>query len=136
VALEPVFTLRFSFLPVLGALAVGARYYVERQEKQLSAQLITTRVEAVRKRQEPMWTTFIKTDASQSIPPIAHFAKIQFKLWSDDNTIPLMIRIASKPDGGMMSEVAGPSGVVELMLVEKQTLATGSGQANILLFKD
>ena len=24
-------------LPVLGALAVGARYYVERQEKQLSA---------------------------------------------------------------------------------------------------
>lgn len=78
---------------------------------------LTTNVEAARKRQEPAWTPFIRVDASTSIPPIALSARIQFRLWSDDITIPLMIRIASSQDGKFMKEVAGPSGVVEHRLI-------------------
>jgi hypothetical protein len=48
------------------------------------------------------------------------FAKIQINLWSDDSAIPLMVRVASKPDGSMMSKVTGPSAVVEVMMVEDQ----------------
>lgn len=81
---------------------------------------LTTRVEAAGKRQRPEWTPFVRVDATAMIPPNASFARIQFKLWSDDNTLPLMIRVASQQDGGMTSEVAGPSGVVEQMIVEPQ----------------
>ncbi|MGA2223467.1 MAG: hypothetical protein ABSH41_03375 [Syntrophobacteraceae bacterium] len=81
---------------------------------------LETRIKAARQRQEPIWTPFIRVDASTSIPPNARSAKIQFKLWSDDNTIPLMIRIASDSDGKFMSEVTGPSGVVTQMIAETQ----------------
>ena len=83
--------------------------------------LLTTHVAAARKRQEPRWTPLVKVDATTLVPPNASFAKLQFKLWSDDNTIPLMIRVASTADGKIMNEVAGPSGVVEQMMIEKQT---------------
>jgi len=83
--------------------------------------LLTTHVEAARTRQQPQWTPFVKVDARALVPPNASFARLQFKLWSDDNTIPLMIRVASTADGSVMNEVAGPSGVVEQMMIEKQT---------------
>ncbi|MBF0330242.1 MAG: hypothetical protein HQL10_13905 [Nitrospirae bacterium] len=60
-------------------------------------------------------------DASAEIPTTANVAKIQFRLWSDDNTVPLMIRVSPYPDGKFMIESAGPSGIVDLLLVnEKQ----------------
>lgn len=83
--------------------------------------LLKTHVEAARKRQEPTWTPFKKVEAVAGICPLAAFAIIQFRLWSDDNTIPLMIRIASDSNGEIMNEVAGPSGVVKQMLTEPQT---------------
>lgn len=83
--------------------------------------LLTTHVEDARRRQAPQWTPFVKVDATTLIPPNASFARIQFKLWSDDNTIPLMVRVASTADGKIVNEVAGPSGVVEQMMVERQT---------------
>ena len=83
--------------------------------------LLKTNVEAARKRQEPAWTPFKRVEAFESISPLAQSAKIQFRLWSDDNTIPLMIRIASDPNGEIMNEVAGPSGVVEQPITEMQT---------------
>ncbi len=82
--------------------------------------LLTTRVEDVRKRRAPHWTPYVRVDATTLVPPNASFAKLQFKLWSDDNTIPLMIRVASTADGKVVNEVAGPSGVVEQVMIEKQ----------------
>lgn len=78
-------------------------------------------VASARKRQPPQWTPFVRVDASAQVPPNASFARIQLQLWSDDNTIPLMTRVASTSLGEMVSEVAGPSAVVEQMLVEPQT---------------
>jgi len=68
---------------------------------------LTTHVEAARKRQEPQWTPFVRVDATALVPPNASFARLQFKLWSEDNTIPLMIRVASTSDGKVINEVAG-----------------------------
>jgi hypothetical protein len=88
-----------------------------------SANLPSERSQAqtITKRQPPLWTAFTKVDASKSIPPNASIAKIQFRLWSEDNSIPLIIRVASEKDGKIMNEVAGPSGVVEQLITEKQT---------------
>jgi hypothetical protein len=83
--------------------------------------LLTGHVEAARRRQEPQWTPFVKVDATALVPPNASSAKLQFKLWSDDNTIPLIIRVASMSDGKVMNEVAGPSGVIDQAMIEKQT---------------
>lgn len=73
------------------------------------------------RRQQPTWTQFIKVNASKSIPPNASFARIQYKLWSDDPNAPLLIRIASEQDGKFMQELSGPSGIVEQMITERQT---------------
>jgi hypothetical protein len=83
--------------------------------------LLKTHVETARKRQEPVWTPFKRIEAIEGISPMAIYAIIQFRLWSDDNTIPLMIRIASVQNGKLMSEVAGPSGIVNQMLTEPCT---------------
>ena len=83
--------------------------------------LLTSNVEAARRRQEPQWTPYVKVDARTSIPPNAVQARIQFRLWSDDNTIPLMVRVASTADGKIVNEVGGPSGVVEQAMIEPQT---------------
>ncbi len=72
-------------------------------------------------RLRPAWTPFLKADASQSMPPMAGIAKIQYKLWSDDQSVPLMIRIASEQKGTMMQELSGPSGVAEQRITEPQT---------------
>ncbi len=55
------------------------------------------------------------------MPPMAGIAKIQYKLWSDDQSVPLMIRIASEQKGTMMQELSGPSGVAEQRITEPQT---------------
>jgi len=83
--------------------------------------ILKTHVEAARKRQEPVWTPFKKVEAVAGISPMARSAIIQFRLWSDDITIPLMIRTASNQEGKIMNEVAGPSGVIEQMLTEPCT---------------
>lgn len=70
---------------------------------------------------QPSWTQFVRVNASESIPPNAAFAKIQYKLWSDDPNVPLLIRIASEQDGKLMQELSGPSGVAEQMITEQQT---------------
>jgi hypothetical protein len=63
----------------------------------------------------------VKVDATALVPPNASFARLQFRLWSNDNTAPLMRRVASTADGHVVSEVTGPSGVVEQMMIERQT---------------
>ncbi len=72
-------------------------------------------------RQRPTWTPFQRADASASMPPMAGIARIQYKLWSDDRNVPLMIRVASEQDGKMVQELSGPSGVAEQMITEPQT---------------
>ena len=49
--------------------------------------LLKTNVEAARKRQEPVWTPFERVEAVAGICPLAQYAIIQFRLWSDDNTV-------------------------------------------------
>lgn len=71
-------------------------------------------------RQRPQWTSLARVDASQSIPPTAIGAKVQYRLWTEDATIPLMIRIAANAEGHFGGEHSGPSGVVEQMITEPQ----------------
>ncbi|MEK6656712.1 MAG: hypothetical protein AABY58_04650 [Nitrospirota bacterium] len=73
------------------------------------------------KRIRPMWTDFIKVDAYSGVPPTATTAMIQYRLWSDNENIPLMIRIASDAKAKFSQEASGPSGVIDLLLTEKQT---------------
>jgi hypothetical protein len=81
---------------------------------------LSRNVESAHTRKEPIWAPFTRVDASQRVPPGVHFVRIQFRLWSDDNTIPLMIRTAAGKDGELTNEVAGPSGVIEQMMTESQ----------------
>lgn len=64
------------------------------------------------------WTPYFHVDTSQFVPPTAARIRIQFRLWSDEAAIPLMIRVSSEPDGsGIIQELSGPSGVIDQMLV-------------------
>jgi len=63
------------------------------------------------------WTPYFHVDTSPFAPQTAIRIKIQYRLWSDEAAIPLMIRVASKPDGsGLIQELSGPSGVIDQML--------------------
>jgi hypothetical protein len=63
------------------------------------------------------WMPYIHIDTAPFVPPTAKFIKIQYRLWSNEAAIPLLIRVASKPDGsGLSQEHSGPSGVIEQML--------------------
>ena len=75
-----------------------------------------------RKRKAPVWTAFYKFHTGL-LPPFdkPYTAHLQFKLWSDDNTVPLLIRVASTQDGGYSNIVAGPAAVVQQLIVEKET---------------
>ena len=123
---EPLQLISFVLLCTSAILALGGAVFgfwgsrISDRGYWETVRLLTKDVRAARERQEPKWTPFIRVDATSSIPPNASFARIQFKLWSNDNTVPLMIRVASEPDGRFMNEVAGPSGVVDLMMTEKQ----------------
>ena len=68
------------------------------------------------------WSPFIKIDASSSVPPVCiSFVRIQYRIWSDYDGVPLLIRIASQQDGAMNQELSGPSGVIRQMVTEPQT---------------
>lgn len=67
------------------------------------------------------WTERIKVDARSGIPLSAHFASIQYRLWSDVQGIPLQLRISSNAEGTLSQELSGPSGVAKLMMAEPQT---------------
>lgn len=63
------------------------------------------------------WTPYSHVDASPFVPPTATHIKIQYRLWSEVVGVPLLIRVASKPDGsGLTQELSGPSGVIDQML--------------------
>lgn len=62
------------------------------------------------------WTAYQPITISDFVPPTAVRMRIQFRMWSDSGSVPLLIRFASETDGGFMEEHAGPSGVCELML--------------------
>jgi hypothetical protein len=79
----------------------------------------------------PAWTPFQKVDVSKAIPPIAASAKVQYRLWSQDPNIPLMIRVASRQDGTMTQEMSGPSGVAEQMITEPQTFYVSLSHARV-----
>jgi hypothetical protein len=66
------------------------------------------------------WTPFTEVDASAFIPPTATFANIQYRLWSDEPNIPLIIRLAINSSGAGMQELSGPSGVATQLVTEKQ----------------
>jgi hypothetical protein len=66
------------------------------------------------------WTELLRVDARSSIPPNARSASIQFRLWSNVQGVPLMLRIASNAEGTLSQELSGPSGVANLMITEAQ----------------
>lgn len=64
------------------------------------------------------WTTYFQIDLSAHAPPTAVEIKLQYRLWSEEQNIPLLIRVASNPDGsGITQELSGPSGVISQMIV-------------------
>lgn len=73
------------------------------------------------RRQRPIWTPFLEVNAEAAIPVTAKSAKIQYRLWSEYDNVPLMIRIATRPDGGFSQEASGPSGIIDLLLTNGQT---------------
>ena len=65
-----------------------------------------------------MWTSYFHVDTSPFAPPTATSVSIQYRLWSDEVGVPLLIRIASNADGsGIAQELSGPSGVINQMLM-------------------
>jgi hypothetical protein len=74
------------------------------------------------KKKAPNWTEYQKVDAQSAVPVTAKTAKIQFRLWCENEKIPLLIRIASDRNKKFSEEASGPSGVINLLLTEFQTL--------------
>jgi hypothetical protein len=64
-----------------------------------------------------LWTPYFHVDTGPFAPPTATAISIQYRLWSDEPGVPLLIRVASNPDGtGITQELSGPSGVLDQML--------------------
>lgn len=87
-----------------------------------SIRTIFSDIRDAKTRKEPQWTPFVQVK-SEKIPKLDKPIKvtIQFQLFSSDNTIPLMVRVAADKDGHYSSTVAGPAGVVEQLIIEPQT---------------
>lgn len=64
------------------------------------------------------WTPRQKIDVSSYFPPTASFIKLQYRLWSELHSTPLLIRISSYPEDAAMLEYSGPSGLIEIMLTD------------------
>lgn len=62
------------------------------------------------------WTPYHRVEINDFVPPTANSIKIQYRLWSTQSFVPLLIRIASEKGEGIMEEHAGPSGVIDIML--------------------
>ncbi len=84
--------------------------------------LVKSEVKEARLRKEPQWTPFVQVK-SNGFPalPEPMTALLQFQLHTDDNTVPLMVRVAADKDGHYSNTVAGPAGVVEQLITEPQT---------------
>ncbi len=67
------------------------------------------------------WTEFVKIFANSGIPLNANFASIQYRLWSNDQGVPLLLKISSNAEGTLSQELSGPSGVARIMIAEAQT---------------
>ncbi|AXV82125.1 toll/interleukin-1 receptor domain-containing protein [Ralstonia solanacearum] len=76
---------------------------------------------ANRPHDQMQWTVLAKVDASSGIPLNAGFASIQYRLWSDEPGVPLLLRLSSNAEGTLSQELSGPSGVAKLMISEPQT---------------
>lgn len=68
--------------------------------------------EAVGNRIPPQWTKPIGVSLDDFIPSAAPSATLQYKLWSDDSRIELMIRV-SQAGGVAPREYSGAAGVIE-----------------------
>lgn len=82
-------------------------------------------------RRAPMWTPFQKVDASALVPLTAHEIRIQFRLWSSDPSVPLMVRFASEESGGIMQELSGPSGVAHVSVTHQSTFFVSFSHPNV-----
>jgi hypothetical protein len=72
--------------------------------------------EVVGQRQPPAWTDIVAVDTSNFAPPIASHIQIQYKLWSDDDRVPLSIAIGTSDYRPALLEYSGLSGVADIML--------------------
>ena len=113
----------FGTLLVLAGIVLGfvaGRYtdqgYLSRL-KNLTAQALESR-----KRKQAQWTPFRRIQ-SNNIPtiPVPFRLRLQVYLDSEDNTVPLMIRVAADAEGHYSNTVSGPAGVVEQLMTEPQT---------------
>jgi hypothetical protein len=64
------------------------------------------------------WTGFTELDVNNAIPITATSARIQYRLWTDEVNVPLLIRLAMTPDGRGCQELSGPSGVIDQLVID------------------
>jgi len=108
---------------LLGSLILG--YFGTRMSDKSYWQaigLVRSEIKEARARKQPNWTPYVqvKTNGFPALPePMT--AQLQFHLHSEDNTVPLMVRVAADKDGHYSNAVAGPAGVVDQLIIEPQT---------------
>lgn len=74
--------------------------------------------ESVGQRIRPQWTPQVALDVRKVAPLNAKSVTFQYKLWSDDSRIELMIRFITGPDGMIQKEYSGAAGMVEMPLFD------------------
>jgi hypothetical protein len=84
--------------------------------------LMKTEIKEARVRKEPEWTPLVQVK-SNGFPALPHpmTALLQFQLHSDDNTVPLMVRVAADREGHYENIATGPAAVVQQLILEPQT---------------
>jgi hypothetical protein len=83
---------------------------------------VSAEITQARSRQRPQWTPFTRVQSTGMPSGLAPFrVQLQFMLHSDDNTVPLMVRVAADAQGSFQSTAAGPAAVVEQWITEDQT---------------
>lgn len=69
------------------------------------------------------WTPYFRVDTSPFVPPTANSVSIQYRMWSEEDGVPLLIRIASRVNGdGLTQELSGPSGVIKQSFEDSHNL--------------
>lgn len=110
---------------LLGALSAVLGYFGSQysDKSYLEAfRALKSEIAAARTRKLPEWTPFVQVQ-SNGFPALDKpmTVRLQFDLSSNDNTLPLMVRVAADKEGHYSNTITGPAGVVEQLIIEPQT---------------
>ncbi len=112
--LAAIFTIAGVLLGVAGSI-VSDKGYRE------TFQQVVAQIKDSRKRGRPSWTPYVKVQ-TKNLPPFEgqYYVELDCKMWSEDNNVPLMLRIAPEANYGFSNTITGPSVICKQLLSEKQ----------------